>query len=319
MNSPFKMIKIQRKIRHQRQEKALELTKERLRALQEHYTVHLIELDRISLPSLFRTAPDEGALKPLCDSIYRYGLLQPLTVRRISPDDSPLGGVFTLVTGKRRYHALKALGIEKAPCIICDLQASSLLPAAASALFSAKPADFLAQAEILHSLRSQTGMRDEQLCKICGISQKELNELILLADLEDDERTLCRSSSLPSYVAREIAAIPKGKERKRVLVECAHTLRTIFPRQQESTDANSRRLLFSDIRPFFNSIEQMARRMRQGGVCAQTYKDERKEYYEITLRISKNSVHRVTYDSAEHALPTTDSLTGCKSADDNGH
>ncbi|MBQ8235329.1 MAG: ParB N-terminal domain-containing protein [Clostridia bacterium] len=301
MKKLLQMIKVQRKMKLQRQERALDLTKQRLQVLKEHYTVHLIPLERISLPDLHRTPPDERSLKALCDSIYRYGLLEPLVVRRISQDDSSFGGVFNLVAGEKRYRALKQLGMEKAPCVICDLQAVTLLPAVASLLFCKQPVDIYEKAAILHALQAQTAVNNEQLCKICGITQKELAELSLIADLEEDERALCRSSALPRYLAREIAAIPSGKERKRVLVECVHTLRTIFPAQRETDAPGSRRLLFSDIRPFYNSIEEMARRIRQGGIEAETHKAEDEDYFEITLRIAKNSVHRVTYDSTPRA------------------
>ena len=197
MNALIKMINIQRKMKNQRQIRAYEHTKERLRLLKEHYTVHLIELDRISLPDLHRTPPDERSLKALCNSIYRYGLLEPLVVRRIAPDDSSLGGVFTLVAGEKRYLALKSLSMEKAPCVICDLPASSLLPAAASAVFCKQSVDDHEKAAVMDALQKQTAVDREQLCKICGISAKEAEELSFLADLEEDERLLCRSSALP--------------------------------------------------------------------------------------------------------------------------
>ena len=48
---------------------------------------------------------DEAALAELAGSIRRYGVLQPLTVRRSS------GGGFELVAGERRLRAARMAGL----------------------------------------------------------------------------------------------------------------------------------------------------------------------------------------------------------------
>lgn len=52
---------------------------------------------------------DEAALAELAGSIRRYGVLQPLTVRRSS------GGGFELVAGERRLRAAAWRGSRKCP------------------------------------------------------------------------------------------------------------------------------------------------------------------------------------------------------------
>ena len=55
---------------------------------------------------------DEAALAELAGSIRRYGVLQPLTVRRSS------GGGFELVAGERRLRAARMAGLKEVPCLV---------------------------------------------------------------------------------------------------------------------------------------------------------------------------------------------------------
>ena len=97
-------------------------------------------------------------LKELCDSIRRYGLLTPLSVRRICPDHSSLGGIFALVDGNRRFEAVKALGMRTVPCIICQLNAPDLLLAMSSSLLQTKELNPFEKAELMEQAISyETG------------------------------------------------------------------------------------------------------------------------------------------------------------------
>ena len=58
---------------------------------------------------------DQNSIIRLADSIRRYGILQPLTVREADPEDSR---PYELIAGERRLRAAKMLGYLTVPCII---------------------------------------------------------------------------------------------------------------------------------------------------------------------------------------------------------
>ena len=60
---------------------------------------------------------DEDAILRLADSIRRYGLLQPLSVRRLCFRDGERGS-YEIVAGERRFRAATLIGMEYIPCII---------------------------------------------------------------------------------------------------------------------------------------------------------------------------------------------------------
>src|SRR5258708_14388091 len=61
-----------------------------------------------------RTTFDEAKLEELAQSIRTSGIIQPLLVR-------PLGGLFELVAGERRWRAAQLAGLSRIPAIIREI------------------------------------------------------------------------------------------------------------------------------------------------------------------------------------------------------
>ena len=62
-----------------------------------------------------RAVFDNNAIIRLADSIRRYGILQPLTVRPTTDDELYS---YELIAGERRLRAAKMLGFFTVPCVI---------------------------------------------------------------------------------------------------------------------------------------------------------------------------------------------------------
>mgnify|MGYP000768278094 CR=1 FL=1 len=52
---------------------------------------------------------DDESLQELADSISQHGIIQPLTVRKLS------SGYYQIIAGERRWQASKAAGLKKVP------------------------------------------------------------------------------------------------------------------------------------------------------------------------------------------------------------
>ena len=80
-------------------------------------------LEQISVnPNQPRKLFREEDLSALADSIARYGILQPLTVRKEK-------GGYQLIAGERRLRAAGRAGLRRVPCFVVetDEQGSSLM------------------------------------------------------------------------------------------------------------------------------------------------------------------------------------------------
>ena len=57
---------------------------------------------------------DEEALQDLADSIREHGIIQPLTVRRLS------SGYYQIIAGERRWRAARLAGLQEVPVIVME-------------------------------------------------------------------------------------------------------------------------------------------------------------------------------------------------------
>ena len=57
---------------------------------------------------------DEDALQDLADSIREHGIIQPLTVRRLS------SGYYQIIAGERRWRAARIAGLHEVPAIVIE-------------------------------------------------------------------------------------------------------------------------------------------------------------------------------------------------------
>ena len=68
-----------------------------------------------------RMSFDQEALEELADSIRTLGLIQPITVRRIS------GSRYQIISGERRFRACRLAGLDMIPAYIRDTNDQGML------------------------------------------------------------------------------------------------------------------------------------------------------------------------------------------------
>lgn len=258
----------------------------RLKMMKEHLTIHLIEIDRICPSALVLPYPADR-LNELCDSIRRFGLLQPLTVRRVCKEASSLGGIFTLISGNGRLEALKKLGIRKAPCFIVDLPASSALSASAASLLHNEKRDVFEQAEILSAVSEEQCISNEELARRLSIDPKELKKRLACTVFSHEEAEMMRNYAFPKELIFALSTVEPENARKRAVAECATCLRKLT--ESVGVVGQNRRGVFSDIRPFYNSVDRLVAQIRAAGFGASSHKAENPAEYIVTIRIPKLS------------------------------
>ena len=99
---------------------------------------------------------DAGALQELAESIRQYGVLQPLTVRR-------LAGGYELVAGERRLRAARLAGLSEVPCLLADVDEESSGMLALVENLQRRDLDYIEEAEGLQKLMQQYHLSQEQL------------------------------------------------------------------------------------------------------------------------------------------------------------
>ena len=107
---------------------------------------------------------DEGTLRELSESIRRYGILQPLTVRSTAEG-------YELIAGERRLRAAKMAGLREVPCLLArsSEEDSALLSLIEN--LQRRDLHYLEEAEAIAQLIGAYGLSQEQAAEKLGKSQ----------------------------------------------------------------------------------------------------------------------------------------------------
>lgn len=153
------------------------------------------------------------AIAKLADSIRRYGLLQPLSVRRISD----VAAQFELVAGERRLRACKMLGMTKIPCIIVEANNETSAELALVENLIREDLNMFEEAQAFSILATQYCLTQEEIAAKMSLSQSAVANKMRLLRLEKNERQQIIESGLTERHARALLRIPQTETRKQAL------------------------------------------------------------------------------------------------------
>ena len=245
---------------------------------------------------------DPAAMAELTESIRTYGVLQPLTVRKIAD------GSFELVAGERRLRASRAAGLEKVPCILVNVseQDSGLLALVEN--LQRQDLDFIEEAEGLRTLIRTYGMSQEEASRCIGLSQSAVANKLRLLRLSPEVLFLLRERGLSERHARALLRLETEEQRLEVLsyvldhdLNVAATEQYIeeylkrggAPKAPEGKK-KAPRIVLKDVRIFFNTVTKGLGLMRRSGVEAEYDQAETEADYILTIRIPKTGNYKAS-------------------------
>jgi len=132
---------------------------------QEHVAATSIDEIQISKieanPWQPRTTFDEEALQDLANSIKEVGIIQPLTLRKVSENK------YQIIAGERRFRASKLAGLEKVPAFIRESDDDRMLELALIENIQREDLDAI-----------EISLSYQRLLDECQITQEELSERV---------------------------------------------------------------------------------------------------------------------------------------------
>jgi ParB family chromosome partitioning protein len=128
-------------------------------------------------PQQPRRAFDEEALAELTHSIKEFGLLQPVVVRQVGPDQ------YQLIMGERRWRAAQQAGLDRLPAIVRETEDDALLRDALLENIHRVQLNPLEEAAAYEQLLAEFGVTHEQLADRIGRSRPVVTNMIRLLRL----------------------------------------------------------------------------------------------------------------------------------------
>lgn len=249
----------------------------------------------VSNPYQPRKRFDCDALDGLAESIRQNGILQPINVRRISPD------TYELIAGERRLRAARMVGLSRIPCIL--LETSDEKSAVFALLENVQRQDlsYFDEAEAIKRLLHVHCLSRDEVSQKLGIAPSTLSNKLRLLRLPEEARTQLRQADLSERHARALLRFESEEQLYRALsiiidrrLNVAETDRLVT--QMLSNTPTAKRppvKIFKDVRVFVNTINHAVDTMRRAGIDADSVKSETEEYIEYVVRIPKAAEYTV--------------------------
>ena len=166
------------------------------------HTVAMIPVGEIEVnPYQPRNQFDEEALEELSESIMVHGLIQPITVRRLSAN------AYQLISGERRLRASKRAGLKEVPAYIRLANDQEMLEMALVENIQREDLNAIEVAITLQRLKEECSLTDEQLSERMGKKRSTVTNHLRLLKLPPDIQKAIKDRRISMGHARALAGI----------------------------------------------------------------------------------------------------------------
>lgn len=160
---------------------------------------NIIPIEQIEVnPNQPRQDFDEDALKELASSIKMHGIIQPLTVSRITANR------YRLIAGERRYRASKMAGIKEVPVYVRQVNDQELLELALLENLQRQDLNAIEIGLSYKRLMDECSLTQEQVAERMGKERSTVTNYIRLLKLPPSIVVAVRNGSLSMGHARAL-------------------------------------------------------------------------------------------------------------------
>ena len=268
----------------------------------ERQSVISVPIGRI-LPNPAQTRKCFPDLNRLSESIRRYGIIEPLTVRSV-PNANPIGAkrkdnapVYELVSGERRLRAAKIAGLSEVPCVVMALDDRNAAEMSAVANSNRIPLTFFEEATAMAAFLDVYGLTHDDTAAVFGIPKSALSGKLRLLRLTGAEKLIITGGGLSERHARAVIKIADPEKRIDVIQEAVRlglsvseteelVDRVLCPAEEK---AKKRRAAIKDPRVVYNTIDKAIESIENAGVSVEKERREKDDTVELLFRIKKPS------------------------------
>ena len=175
-------------------------------------SVRELDLEQIS-PNPFqpRSDFDREKLQELTDSIARMGVIQPITVKKVSI------GRYQIISGERRYRAGKAAGLKTIPAYVKDADENSMLEMALVENIQREDLDPIDIAISFQRLIEECNLTQEALSPRVGKNRATIANYLRLLRLQPEIQLAVKSGAISMGHAKALLGVEDGNLQKRIV------------------------------------------------------------------------------------------------------
>jgi ParB family chromosome partitioning protein len=245
------------------------------------------------LPNLYQPRKffDEEAIEELAQSIKIYGIIQPLSVRRMGENS------YELVAGERRLRAAKKLGLDTVPVILIDITDKDSAAIALLENLQREDLNYIEEAEAYHNLIQDHSYTQEQLADTIGKKQSTIANKLRLLKLSSEIRKNLLDNKLTERHARALLKLPDEAMQMKIIdlvikkklnVKLTEDLieKELLKLSNQEVAADGKKRIKGIFTPkvYINTIKQV---FDKYGITAQYTSKELDESIQVTINIPK--------------------------------
>ncbi len=160
-----------------------------------------------------RTKMDTASLQQLADSIRAQGVVQPILVRAVSPEN------YEIIAGERRWRASQMAGLTEIPALIRDIPNETALAVSLIENIQRENLNPLEEAAGIQRLIDEFEMTHQAAAEAVGRSRSAVSNLLRLLNLPHQVQELVMSEQIDMGHARALLPLEAYKQ-----AELAHLI-----------------------------------------------------------------------------------------------
>ena len=149
---------------------------------------------------------DEAALAELADSIRQHGIIQPLTVRRLS------SGYYQIIAGERRWRAARLAGLSEVPVTVIEADDRKAAELAMIENLQREDLNPMEEAAGYRSLIDQHHMTQEEAAGRVGKSRSAVTNALRLLELAPAVQNQVEAGLLSAGHARALVPLSPAQQ-----------------------------------------------------------------------------------------------------------
>ncbi len=148
-----------------------------------------------------RSYMDDDALNALAESIKSQGIMQPILVRELAPEQ------YEIIAGERRWRASQIAGLEEVPVLIREIEDESALQMALIENIQRENLNPLEEALGIKRLIDEFAMTHERAASAVGRSRVAVSNLLRLLTLANGVQDMLMENKLDMGHARALIGL----------------------------------------------------------------------------------------------------------------
>lgn len=152
---------------------------------------------------------DDDELRQLSESIQKYGVVEPLVVRKNGP-------LYEIIAGERRWRASKLAGLEKVPVVIKEYDDRTAKEVALIENIQRADLNPIEEALAYQSLIEEYGLTQEEVARRVSKNRSTITNALRILNLNKEIQEMLKNGQLTQGHARALLAIDNDDLREKI-------------------------------------------------------------------------------------------------------